>query len=244
MKITKIINGMIVSALLLVILKGNLNFNASAAANKPQKAKQVNSLTVKKTKTEKGKLGKKKLSFKKKNFPKETNEIIMKLEKQLSDLEKRLNELEDKYQNVHKKVEKKDKKKVDGEWVWPVPGYHYITSGFNDGEGRSHTHGAIDIGGSGIYGATVVAANSGIVTQICTDDRGGGYGNYIVIDHDNGKSTLYAHLSSVSVSKGQKVSAGQKVGNVGNTGFSTGPHLHFEYRVDGVRANPAEILDC
>lgn len=131
---------------------------------------------------------------------------------------------------------------ASGDYAWPVPGYSLITSGFNDSEGRSHSHGAIDIAGAGIYGANVVSANSGTVIMACTDGRGGGYGNYIVVDHGNGKSTLYGHLSRVSVSRGQKVSKGQKIGNVGNTGFSTGPHLHFEYRVNGVRTNPRSIV--
>ena len=133
-----------------------------------------------------------------------------------------------------------------GGYAWPAPGYHHITSGFNDTQGRKHVHGAIDIGGDksngSIYGASIVAANSGTVIIACSNGYGGGYGNYVVIDHGNGKSTLYGHLSSVSVSKGQTVSRGQQIGKAGNTGFSTGPHLHFEYRVNGVRTDPGNIV--
>lgn len=135
-----------------------------------------------------------------------------------------------------------DKPVHKGGFIWPVPGYYKITSGFGDTQDRAHMHGAIDIAGRGVYGASVVAAGSGTVILANTDGRGGGYGNYVVIDHGNGVSTLYGHMSSVAVSSGQKVSAGQRIGNVGSTGFSTGPHLHFEYRVNGVRTNPQAIL--
>lgn len=133
-----------------------------------------------------------------------------------------------------------------GGFVWPVPGYHHITSGFNDCESRSHVHGAIDIGGDrvngSIYGANVVASGSGTVIIANTDGRGGGYGNYVVIDHGNGRSTLYGHLSSVCVRKGQSISQSECIGHAGNTGFSTGPHVHFEYRVNGVRTDPHAIV--
>lgn len=127
---------------------------------------------------------------------------------------------------------------ANGKYVWPVPGYSKITTVFgecNDGV-HTHPHGGIDIAGSGIYGANVVAANSGRV--ILTHNGNSGYGNYIVIDHGNGICTLYGHLSCISVSTGQTVVTGQKIGNVGSTGFSTGPHLHFEVRKDGQKINP------
>jgi len=126
-----------------------------------------------------------------------------------------------------------------GKFMWPVPGYHMITSNFDDTYQRSAPHGAIDIAGSGIYGAPVVASASGTVQYAgpC-----GGYGNRVVINHGGGISTLYGHMSSIAVSAGQTISQGQVIGNVGSTGFSTGPHLHFEYRVDGVRRNPREIV--
>ena len=71
---------------------------------------------------------------------------------------------------------------------------------------------------------------------------GGGFGNHIVITHPNGIDTLYAHLSSIHVSEGQRVSRGQVIGAVGNTGRSTGPHLHFEVRKNGQRVNPTPYL--
>ncbi|MDO4200214.1 MAG: peptidoglycan DD-metalloendopeptidase family protein [Clostridia bacterium] len=190
-----------------------------------------------------------------------SEELLKKLESDAQDVQKRIDQndaaikaIDDEIAREQRRLEEERKRQVEqgrpidsgtvasGDWAWPVPGYHYISSGFNDSEGRSHVHGAIDIAGGGIYGANVVAANSGTVIMVCTDGRGGGYGNYIVIDHGNGKSTLYGHLSCVSVSRGQRVSKAQKIGNVGNTGFSTGPHLHFEYRVNGMRTNPRSIV--
>ena len=137
----------------------------------------------------------------------------------------------------------KIKENETGKFVWPVPGYYNITSGFNESAGREHVHGAIDIGGAGIYGCDVVASGSGKIIIASSEGWGGGYGKHVVIDHGNGKSTLYGHMSLVSVKPGQEISAGEKIGNVGNTGFSTGPHLHFEYRENGVRTNPAHILE-
>ena len=98
-------------------------------------------------------------------------------------------------------------------------------------------------------GATVVAADSGTVAYVndyCPHNWGksgscgcgGGYGKYVWINHGNGKETIYAHLSSLAVSTGQYVSKGQVVGYVGSTGYSTGPHLHFECRYNGVKYNP------
>ena len=70
----------------------------------------------------------------------------------------------------------------------------------------------------------------------------GGYGNTVIIDHGGGYTTLYAHMSSFNVSNGAGVSAGDTVGFVGSTGVSTGPHLHFEIRVNGATTDPAPFL--
>ncbi len=129
--------------------------------------------------------------------------------------------------------------KGTGRYMWPVPNFHYISSNFTDTVNRGgRMHGAIDIAGRGIYGASVVAADSGVIIKVNDTPWGGGYGNFIVIDHGNGRSTLYGHLSLKRVTVGQTVAKGQQIGNVGNTGFSTGPHLHFETRMNGKKYDP------
>lgn len=133
-------------------------------------------------------------------------------------------------------------------YTWPTPGFYYLSSEWNE-DRTTYNHGAIDIAGSGIMGALVVAAANGTVAYTNTYcphnwgksgscGCGGGYGKYVWIDHGNGKETIYAHLSSVVVSPGQYVTAGTPVGYVGSTGYSTGPHLHFECRINGVKYNP------
>jgi murein DD-endopeptidase MepM/ murein hydrolase activator NlpD len=115
-----------------------------------------------------------------------------------------------------------------GYYVRPATGR--ITSPY--GSRRSGFHYGIDIGNK--RGTPVVAAASGTVINVvsyCVEGKsscGGRYGNYITIEHPNGTRTRYAHLGSVKVSVGQSVSQGQLIGTVGNTGRSTGPHLHFE----------------
>ena len=125
-----------------------------------------------------------------------------------------------------------------GAMAWPAPSCHTISSGYG---GRVHPtlgtykyHGGIDIPAT--YGSDIVAANSGKV--IWAGNRGDSYGNYVIIDHGGGVSTLYGHSSRVLVSVGQKVSRGQTIAKVGSTGRSTGPHLHFEVRINGSRVNP------
>ena len=91
-----------------------------------------------------------------------------------------------------------------------------------------HGHNGIDISGRG--GLSVVAAASGKVIISLDSGYNGGYGHYVVIQHPNGMQTLYAHLSANFVSVGDMVNQGQLIGNIGSTGRSTGPHLHFEVR--------------
>ena len=113
---------------------------------------------------------------------------------------------------------------VQGNRVDPITGQH-------------GTHGGTDIGAS--YGSAIYAAGSGtVVTAYNNSAYNGGYGNYAMINHGNGIQTLYAHMSVCSVTVGQTVSAGQTIGYVGSTGRSTGPHLHFEVRVNGSRVDP------
>ena len=117
-----------------------------------------------------------------------------------------------------------------GYYMRPAPGI--VTSPY--GSRRRGFHPGVDIGNA--RGTAVVATADGVVSGVvtgCVEGRascGGGYGNHIDIKHSNGTSTRYAHLSKVSVSPGQNISQGEKIGAIGNTGNSTGPHLHFEIR--------------
>jgi len=128
-----------------------------------------------------------------------------------------------------------------GALLWPCPSSHTITSYFGY---RMHPilhvrklHTGIDIGAS--YGAKIVAANDG---KVIASYYNSSYGNMVMIDHGGGIVTLYAHASKRLVSKGTTVSRGQTIARVGSTGSSTGNHLHFEVRVNGVYKNPLKYL--
>ncbi len=129
-------------------------------------------------------------------------------------------------------------------FAWPVDSTR-INSGFGHrdeeetGGVGSTNHQGIDIGGVG-YGTSVGASKSG--TVIRAGDYGDGYGNCVVIDHGDGTSTLYAHMDSLDVSVGDTVDQLEEIGVTGATGAATGPHLHFEIRVDGDRVNPEDYL--
>ena len=98
---------------------------------------------------------------------------------------------------------------------------------------RTRLHAGVDFGAG--HGSRIMAAADGVVIA-ATYSRG--YGNMIILDHGGGISTLYAHCSAISVSTGQRVKRGQRIGAVGSTGLATGPHLHFEVRVNGRPVNP------
>ncbi len=127
-----------------------------------------------------------------------------------------------------------------GSWAWPCPGCSYITSRFGNrfhpifGEWRYHS--GLDIGAG--YGSAVVASDGGTVIMA---DVNGGYGNCVMINHGNGYYTLYGHLSGYAVSEGEAVGQGQVIGYVGDTGWATGPHLHFEIRSGGTKLDPEEV---
>ncbi|HIZ94703.1 MAG TPA: peptidoglycan DD-metalloendopeptidase family protein [Candidatus Flavonifractor avicola] len=122
-------------------------------------------------------------------------------------------------------------------YLWPLPGYYRLSSLFgyriHPITGVAHSHTGIDIPASG--GTPILAAKSG---QVVTSAYHYSYGTYVVIDHGNGNSTLYAHMSSRAVSEGQMVTQGQVIGYVGTTGSSTGNHLHFEVRDNYTRVDP------
>ncbi|MBQ7598229.1 MAG: peptidoglycan DD-metalloendopeptidase family protein [Clostridia bacterium] len=130
-----------------------------------------------------------------------------------------------------------------GSWGFPVGGSTYISSGFGN---RSASisgwsfHGGIDIAGGGIYGRPIYASRGGTVITATYGTTG--YGNYVILDHGDGYTTVYGHCSSLNVSTGQSVSKGQQIACVGSSGNSTGPHCHFEVRYNGVKQNPMNYL--
>ncbi len=137
------------------------------------------------------------------------------------------------------RANKTSSKYTGGKMTWPLPGHYTITSPFGMRfhpilkQNRLHT--GVDIAGYNCNGSKVVAAADGVVIVAKYSSS---YGNYIVLDHGGGITTLYAHSSKLVVSVGDRVKAGQEIMKVGSTGYSTGPHLHFEVRENGNYVNP------
>lgn len=130
---------------------------------------------------------------------------------------------------------------IGGTMAWPVPGYTRITSQFGM---RTHPitgiyklHTGTDIGAP--YGATFISANDGVVVKA---EFNTAYGNMVIIDHGGGVTTLYAHGSEILVQVGDILKQGTPVLKVGSTGYSTGPHAHFEVRVNGEYQNPLDYI--
>ena len=171
-------------------------------------------------------------------------QYLSKLEKDLNALNQAEDELNAEAKRLQKELEEQAKKSantpyVGGKMVWPLPGHYVITSSFGN---RLHPvlkvyklHTGVDIAGAGCNGDPVVAAAAGTVIKATYSKA---YGNYIIIDHGGGITTLYAHSSKLLVKAGDKVSAGQEIMKVGTTGYSTGPHLHFEVRENGTYVDP------
>lgn len=128
-----------------------------------------------------------------------------------------------------------------GSYAWPCPSCYTITSNYGyrylELYGYTRLHAGVDIGAQ--YGASVTAAASGSVTVATYSSS---YGNYVMIYHADGSSTVYAHMSSLAVSAGQYVNQGDVIGYVGSTGNSTGPHLHFEVRINGSTVDPMQFF--
>jgi murein DD-endopeptidase MepM/ murein hydrolase activator NlpD len=163
-------------------------------------------------------------------------EQLKKLEMQEDELLKE----SDRLVNYIKSLQKKSAY-AGGSMVWPYPRYRSVSSPFGM---RLHPilkvnkmHTGVDIGGT--HGDSIVAANSGVVIM---SGYSSGYGYNVVIDHGGGITTLYAHSSKLLVGEGTKVKAGDTIAKVGSTGMSTGPHLHFEVRENGVPKNPLDYV--
>jgi murein DD-endopeptidase MepM/ murein hydrolase activator NlpD len=122
--------------------------------------------------------------------------------------------------------------------MWPSAGS--ITTYFGEVASTSpRGHAGVDIGGP--YGTPILAADDGEVLKAFWSDNG--YGGLVIVAHPSGYETWYAHLQRLDVSKGDRVTRGEQLGQMGSTGYSTGPHLHFEVRQDGELRNPMKWLD-
>ncbi len=161
---------------------------------------------------------------------------IDELEQSSKEIENTIKKIQQEQANQNNKVYY-----TGGIMEWPVPSNHSITSPFGNRihpiTGVKTFHKGIDIPANS--GKDVVSAESGVVISATYIN---GYGNTVIVDHGDGISTLYAHNSSLTVSVGQEVARGDVVALIGSTGFSTGPHLHFEVRKDGVATNPMDYL--
>lgn len=165
----------------------------------------------------------------------------------ISTNKKEIEEVEREIQEAYRKAQQNKNKKPSspstpspekgsGKFIYPTR-YHTVSSGFYRNSGAYH--GALDFACP--VGTPVYASASGTVILTRTG-WGGGYGNYVMIDHGGGYSTLYAHNSKLLVSTGQYVHQGDVIAKSGNTGRSTGPHCHFEIRINGSKVNPANYL--
>ena len=205
------------------------------------------------------------------NQRKEANAIVVQLQSDMAAQEKLLKEKENEEAKIQQEIKKKEKELADrlareaaeaaakaaaaggssssttwtattGGYIWPESVSKKITSPMgsrNTGiPGASTNHKGVDIGGVGTT-TTVVAAKAGAVI---ISKYSSSYGNYVVISHGPGNTTLYAHMSSRSVSEGATVSQGQAIGVTGNTGISRGAHLHYEITEGGSRVNPLNYL--
>jgi murein DD-endopeptidase MepM/ murein hydrolase activator NlpD len=124
-------------------------------------------------------------------------------------------------------------------FIWPIPGYITSPYGFRRSPftGVRQFHSGLDIGSPA--GTPIRAAMSGRVSTVGWDDA---FGNYVVISHHSGYRTLYAHMSVTRVKSGAYVGTGERIGDVGSTGLSTGPHLHFTVYKNGVTVNPRTLM--
>ena len=171
---------------------------------------------------------------------------ISKLSNQEKEIQSKIDEYNARFTEINQEIlalaiEGLDTKYIGGELAWPVPGYTRISSKYGM---RTHPitgvyklHTGTDI--SAPMGANFIAANDGIVIKAGYNSA---YGNMVIIDHGGGISTLYAHGSEILVQVGQIVKRGEAILKVGSTGYSTGPHAHFEVRINGVVTDPMPYI--
>lgn len=180
----------------------------------------------------------------------EANTLVQQLQANVEENEDILREIEEEEERIQQEILKKTEELAEqmkweasvGGYIWPVTTSKRITSDYgprNTGiKGASTNHKGVDIGGV-YYSSKVLATKAGVVI---TSTYHSSYGNYVVISHGKGNTTLYAHLSSRAVKEGDKVTQGQVIGVTGSTGISSGPHLHYEIVENGKRVDPKQYL--
>ena len=159
-------------------------------------------------------------------------------QKEYYENKKKEDQLDKELEEYLAELQRKNQAKMEsGDWLWPISldDYHYNSSGFGWRKlyGVWDYHRGWDLAA---YRGTPIYASKGGKVVIATYHNS--YGNYVVIDHGDGVSTVYAHCSKLTVSKGDTVKKGDKIGEVGTTGNSTGNHLHFEFRLNGKFIDP------
>ena len=176
------------------------------------------------------------------------NNYVTNLTKKEKDLQEQIDQSMVEMRNIEKEIVMLTTANIGTDYVggvmaWPVPGYTRITSPFgmrvHPVTGIYKLHTGTDIGAP--IGANFIAANDGVVIKAGFNKA---YGNMVIIDHGGGVSTLYAHGSEILVTVGQQVKKGDPVLKVGMTGYATGPHAHFEVRVNGEYVQPLNFVDA
>ncbi len=243
---------------MLTRLKNTRSRIAKAEKNQEKEVKEVKEVRVK-VETQKknllllSKQKKKEIEVYKKNIAKQ-KELVVAYEKEITKQDNLIIKLEERGRQQYTggtgttgstgsstNVASSSGNDSGGKFTWPCPSSHRITSPFGyrvDPIAKvNRLHNGIDIGAS--HGSSIVAAGSGTVIGAAYSNS---MGNYVMISHGNGITTIYMHCSSLLVQSGQKVSKGQQIARVGSTGYSTGPHLHFSVMKNGSYVNPWDYL--
>lgn len=180
----------------------------------------------------------------------EANELVQQLQANVKENEDLLRQIDEEEERIQQEILKKTEELAEqmkweasvGGYIWPVTTSRRITSNYGGRDtgipGASTNHKGVDIGGV-FYSSKVLATKAGVVI---TSTYVSSYGNYIVISHGKGNTTLYAHLSSRKVKEGDVVTQGQVIGITGSTGISSGPHLHYEIVENNKRVDPKQYL--
>jgi murein DD-endopeptidase MepM/ murein hydrolase activator NlpD len=167
-------------------------------------------------------------------------EAVRDVERSMVDLMQAAREREKKFDEIKRYVRKRSTLLASRPTVWPVRGW--VSSGFGDRSnpvtGKGGFHSGVDIAND--QGTPIRATADGTVSFAGWE---GGYGKLVVLNHGNGFSTYYGHLSEIKVGVGQKVVRGQVLGNMGATGNTTGPHLHYEIRLYGASVDPLKYME-